>query len=76
MPTMDFEAYLQTEVDAETRRAALIELAAWEARAGIAMAVVMPAPTPRPNNQALLETLAGDPRWVPCCQVNPLAAGC
>ncbi|HEY8601339.1 MAG TPA: amidohydrolase family protein [Thermomicrobiales bacterium] len=71
MPTMDFEAYLPTEVDAEARRAALAELASWEEKAGIAMAVVMPVPTPRPDNQALLETLAGDPRWVPCCQVNP-----
>jgi hypothetical protein len=71
MPTMDFEAYLPTEIDAGARKAALAELAHWEDQAGIAMAVVMPSPTERPDNRALLETLAGDPRWVPCCQVNP-----
>ena len=71
MPTMDFEAYLQTEVDAEARRAALTELAVWEDRAGIELAVIMPSPTPRPDNKALLETLGGDARWIPCCQVNP-----
>jgi uncharacterized protein len=71
MPTMDFEAYLPTDADAEGRRAALAELAMWEERAGIAMAVIMPSPIPRPDNRALLETLGGDPRWVPCCQVNP-----
>jgi predicted TIM-barrel fold metal-dependent hydrolase len=71
MPTMDFEAYLPTEVDAETRRTALAELAKWEDRAGIELAVIMPAPTARPDNKALLETLGGDPRWIPCCQVNP-----
>src|SRR4051812_17030242 len=71
MPTMDFEAYLPTEIDAAARKAALAELAHWEDKGGIAMAVVMPSPTERPDNRALLETLAGDPRWVPCCQVNP-----
>jgi predicted TIM-barrel fold metal-dependent hydrolase len=71
MPTMDFEAYLPTDLDAEGRKAALAELAHWEDKGGIAMAVVMPSPIERPDNLALLETLAGDPRWVPCCQVNP-----
>ncbi len=73
MPTMDFEIYLPTEVGAEERRAALAELVRWEDRAGIDMAVVMPLPTPAPDNRALVETLAGDPRWIPCCQVDPRA---
>jgi predicted TIM-barrel fold metal-dependent hydrolase len=75
MPTMDFEAYLPSEASAEERRAALANLAHWEDMAGIAMAVVMPAPTPAPNSRAVVETLAGDPRWIPCAQVNPNAPG-
>ena len=75
MPTMDFEVYLPSEASAEERRAALANLAHWEDVAGIAMAVVMPAPSPSPNNRALHETLAGDPRWIPCAQVNPNAPG-
>lgn len=70
MPTMDFEAYLPTEVGAEERRAALADLARWEDKAGIEYAVVMPQPSPNPNTRALLETLAGERRWIPCCQVN------
>src|SRR5437764_3296580 len=73
MPTIDFEIYLPTQANAEERRAALADLAHWEDLAGIAMAVVMPSPTPAPDNRALLETLGGDPRWVPCAQVNPNA---
>ena len=75
MPTMDFEIYLPTEVSAAERRAVLATLAEMEDRAGIEMAVVMPSPTPAPNNHALVETLAGDPRWIPCAQVNPNAPG-
>lgn len=75
MPTMDFEAYLPTEVGAAERREALAELARLEDQAGIERAVVMPKPTPRPDNHALVETLGGDPRWVPCCQVDPNAPG-
>ncbi len=75
MPTMDFEIYLPSEASAAERRDALADLAHWEDKAGIAMAVVMPAPTPAPNNRALIETLAGDPRWIPCAQVNPHAPG-
>ncbi len=71
MPTMDFENYLPTDVDAAARRAALAELAHWEDQAGIDMAVVMPFPIEKPDNRALTETLAGDPRWIACCQVNP-----
>ena len=71
MPTMDFEIYLPTDGSPEERRAALAELAAWEDRAGIELAVVMPAPIRRPDNRALVETLAGESRWIPCCQVNP-----
>jgi uncharacterized protein len=73
MPTMDFEAYLPTNVSADERKAALAELARCEDQAGIELAVVMPAPTPAPDNHALIETLAGDPRWIPCAQVNPNA---
>jgi uncharacterized protein len=75
MPTMDFEAYVPSEASAEERRAALANLAHWEDVAGIAMAVVMPSPSPAPNNRALHETLNGDPRWIPCAQVNPNAPG-
>ncbi len=75
MPTMDFEAYLPSEASAEERRAALANLAHWEDLAGIAMAVIMPAPTPAPNSRAVVETLNGDPRWIPCAQVNPNAPG-
>ncbi|HEY8293282.1 MAG TPA: amidohydrolase family protein [Thermomicrobiales bacterium] len=75
MPTMDFEIYLPSEASAEERRAALANLAHWEDMAGIAMAVVMPAPTPAPNSRAVVETLNGDPRWIPCAQVNPNAPG-
>ncbi len=71
MPTMDFEAYLPTNLDATARKAALAELAQWEERARIDLVVVMPIPSARPDNRALLETLAGDPRWIPCCQVDP-----
>lgn len=71
MPTIDFEVYLPTDLDAAARRAALAELARWEDQAGIERAVVMPSPIIRPDNRALLETLAGAPRWIPCCQVNP-----
>jgi predicted TIM-barrel fold metal-dependent hydrolase len=75
MPTMDFEIYLPSEASAEERRAALADLAHWEDLAGIEMAVVMPAPTPAPNSRAVVETLNGDPRWIPCAQVNPNAPG-
>jgi predicted TIM-barrel fold metal-dependent hydrolase len=68
---MDFEVYLPTDVGADERRAALAELARWEDQAGIELAVVMPKPIRQPNNRALAETLAGDRRWIPCCQVNP-----
>lgn len=71
MPTMDFEIYLPTNAGADERRAALADLAHWEDLAGIDLAVVMPNPTPRPDNDALVETLGGDPRWIPCAQVNP-----
>ena len=74
MPTMDFEIYLPTQVGPEERRAALAALAHWEDQAGIELAVVMPSPTPAPDNRALLETLAGDRRWIPCAQVDPNAA--
>jgi hypothetical protein len=71
MPTMDFEIYLPTNASAAERQAALADLAMWEDKAGIEIAVVMPNPTPKPDNHALVETLGNDPRWIPCCQVNP-----
>lgn len=71
MPTMDFEIYLPTDVGAEERQAALANLARWEDLAGIEIAVVMPNPTPKPDNRALVETLGGDRRWIACAQVNP-----
>ncbi|MCC6625945.1 MAG: amidohydrolase family protein [Chloroflexi bacterium] len=71
MPTMDFEIYLPTNDSPEQRQTALADLAKWEDLAGIEFAVVMPNPTPRPDNQALVETLGGNPRWIPCAQVNP-----
>src|SRR5579859_3764702 len=71
MPTMDFEAYLNTNAPAPERQTTLAELFANEDAAGIEYAVVMPTPTPRPDNQALFETASGNPRAVLCCQVNP-----
>ena len=71
MPTMDFEIYLPTEAGTAALQAALEDLTYWEDRAGVEMAVVMPAPTLHPSNRALIETLAGNSRWIPCAQVNP-----
>src|SRR5579859_2713195 len=71
MPTMDFEAYLNTNAPAPERQTALAELFANEDAAGIEYAVVMPSPTPKPDNQALFETAGGQRRAVLCCQVNP-----
>jgi uncharacterized protein len=71
MPTMDFEVYLDTNAPAEARAAALAALLRAEDAAGIQYAVVMPTPTPRPDNQALFETAGGEPRALLCCQVNP-----
>lgn len=73
MPTMDFEVYLPTNASPIEREAALAELARWEDAAGIAMAVVMPQPTKRPDNRALVETLRGHDRWIACAQVDPNA---
>jgi len=71
MPTMDFEIYLPTEAGTAALQAAMEDLTYWEDRAGVEMAVVMPSPTPHPNHRALIDTLAGNPRWIPCAQVNP-----
>jgi predicted TIM-barrel fold metal-dependent hydrolase len=68
---MDFEAYLNTNVSAAERRTALAELFANQDAAGIEYAVVMPSPTPRPDNRALYETAGTERRAVLCCQVNP-----
>jgi uncharacterized protein len=68
---MDFEAYLNTNVSAAERETALAELFANEDAAGIEYAVVMPSPTPRPDNRALYETAGAQRRAVLCCQVNP-----
>jgi uncharacterized protein len=71
MPTMDFEAYLDTNAPAPDRDLALQELFENETAAGIEYAVVMPSPTPKPDNAALFETAHADRRTVLCCQVNP-----
>jgi predicted TIM-barrel fold metal-dependent hydrolase len=71
MPTMDFEVYLPTNAPADERAAALADLLRAEDAAGIQYPVVMPTPTPRPDNHALYETAGREPRAVLCCQVNP-----
>ena len=69
MITADFEAYLtddwygqQITVDA------LLEC---EAEAGFEMAVVMPQTKPLPDNDGLLDKIAGHPRLLPCPLVDP-----
>lgn len=71
MPTMDFEAYLNTNAPAAERASQLAELLRNEDAAGIEYAVVMPTPTPKPDNRALFETAGPERRAVLCCQVNP-----
>jgi predicted TIM-barrel fold metal-dependent hydrolase len=71
MPTMDFEAYLNTNVPAADRATALAELFQNEDAAGVEYAVVMPSPTPSPDNAALYETAHAEKRAILCCQVNP-----
>jgi len=71
MPTMDFEVYLNTNAPAAERVQALGDLFANEDAAGIEYAVVMPSPTPQPDNQALYETAHAERRAILCCQVNP-----
>lgn len=71
MPTMDFEVYLDTNAPASEREAALAALLANEDAAGIQYAVVMPSPTPQPDNQALFDTAGHEHRAILCCQVNP-----
>src|SRR3981189_2801090 len=71
MPTMDFEAYLNTNAPAADREAQLADLLQNEDAAGIEYAVVMPSPTPKPDNRALYETAGRARRAILCCQVNP-----
>ncbi|HEY3063060.1 MAG TPA: amidohydrolase family protein [Chloroflexota bacterium] len=71
MPTMDFEVYLNTNAPASERATALAELLRNEDAAGIEYAVVMPSPTPKPDNRALYDTAHAERRAVLCCQVNP-----
>ena len=71
LPTMDFEVYLNTNAPAPERKQALAELFANEDAAGVEYAVVMPSPTPKPDNHALFETASGQRRAILCCQVNP-----
>src|SRR5215216_5548193 len=71
LPTMDFEVYLNTNAPAAERAQALSDLFSNEDAAGIEYAVVMPSPTPRPDNRALYETASSQRRAVLCCQVNP-----
>jgi predicted TIM-barrel fold metal-dependent hydrolase len=71
MPTIDFEVYLNTNASAREREVALAELFQNEDAAGIEYAVVMPSPTPKPDNRALYETAGRERRAILCCQVNP-----
>ncbi len=71
MPTMDFEAYLNTNAPAAERASQLANLLGNEDAAGIEYAVVMPSPTQKPDNRALYETAGRERRAVLCCQVNP-----
>ena len=71
MPTMDFEAYLNTNAPAAERESQLADLLRNEDAASIEYAVVMPSPTPKPDNRALYETAGRERRAVLCCQVNP-----
>jgi predicted TIM-barrel fold metal-dependent hydrolase len=71
MPTMDFEVYLNTNAPPAQRAAELAELLRNEDAAGIEYAVVMPSPTPSPDNRALYETAHAERRAILCCQVNP-----
>jgi predicted TIM-barrel fold metal-dependent hydrolase len=68
---MDFEVYLNTNAPAAERDKQLAELFANEDAAGIEYAVVMPNPTPHPDNRALYETACNQRRAILCCQVNP-----
>jgi predicted TIM-barrel fold metal-dependent hydrolase len=70
-PTMDFEVYINTNAPTAERATALSELFANEDAAGIEYAVVMPSPTPKPDNRALYETACQQRRAILCCQVNP-----
>src|SRR2546423_11511517 len=71
LPTMDFEVYLNTNAPATERERALADLFCNEDAAGIEYAVVMPSPTPKPDNRALYETAHEQRRAILCCQVNP-----
>ncbi|MBV9169557.1 MAG: amidohydrolase family protein [Chloroflexi bacterium] len=71
MPRMDFEAYLNTNAPPAERATQLSDLFANEDAAGVEYAVVMPSPTPRPDNAALYETAHTQRRAILCCQVNP-----
>jgi predicted TIM-barrel fold metal-dependent hydrolase len=68
---MDFETYLNTNAPAGEREAQFADLLRNEDAAGIQYAVVMPSPTPKPDNRALYETAGRERRAVLCCQVNP-----
>ncbi|MBV9545140.1 MAG: amidohydrolase family protein [Chloroflexi bacterium] len=68
---MDFEAYLNTNAPPAERATQLSDLFANEDAAGVEYAVVMPSPTPRPDNAALYETAHTQRRAILCCQVNP-----
>jgi predicted TIM-barrel fold metal-dependent hydrolase len=68
---MDFETYVNSEVPAPERAEILAQVLADEDAAGIEYAVVMPNPSPHPNNLALYETVRNEKRVIACCQVNP-----
>src|SRR4030081_2130041 len=68
---MRSEFNFTSNAPAPERATALAELFANEDAAGVEYAVVMPSPSPRPDNRALYETASANPRAVLCCQVNP-----
>jgi predicted TIM-barrel fold metal-dependent hydrolase len=71
VPTMDFETYLPSNAPPAERAEVLAAILRNEDAAGIEYAVVMPNPTPNPDNRALAETVKGERRVIACCQVNP-----
>ncbi len=64
MKIYDFEAYV---TDPEEKQ----QLIVWADEAGIELMVGMPSAKFRPPNQMVADLIAGDDRFIGCCQVNP-----
>ncbi len=64
MKIYDFEVYV---TDPEEREQLLV----WADEAGIEKMVGMPSAKFRPPNRMVAELIAGDDRFIGCCQVNP-----